>query len=162
MDINFTINLMKKAHFGQIDKGGEEYWKHPYQVFLNLKNLNWVSDNVLHAALLHDVIEDTEITLDDIKNYGYSNEICEILSLLTRDKTTGLTYIEWIRSICESENYDAILIKYYDNRHNASQDRINKLSEEEKSIINRYERAAKILRFYLNKGKNEGKIKGRY
>ena len=65
-----AYEIAKRAHLGQIDKAGEDYIKHPEKVasFVN-------SDEEKAVAYLHDVIEDTELTLEDLREYGFSEEV---------------------------------------------------------------------------------------
>lgn len=139
-----TIDFIKRAHAGQMTDGGEEYWTHPVAVMGLLPDD--VSDDVRHAALLHDVIEDTFVTLEDLRSAGYSEETIEIVRLVTRP--TGpdrQTYLDWIRSIAGSGNVGAMQVKLADNRHNADPRRIDMLPPEKQSIGRRYYRSMRII-----------------
>lgn len=139
-----TLEFIKEAHAGQIDKGGHPYWMHPSSVMKRLPIE--ATDAERHAALLHDVVEDTDYTFDDLRERGYSEEVINILKLVTRDKSTGMTYIEWIRYIAASGNIGAIRVKIADNEDNSDPVRIAQLPPEMRDIINRYNRSLRILR----------------
>lgn len=122
MNLDFTLSFIKIAHEGQVDKAGIPFYTHPVRVMDKLPKDATEAEK--HAALLHDVVEDTEITLDDLSLLGYSDEITTIVGLVTRDKTDGKTYQEWIESIVASGNKSAIRIKIADNTDNMSEDRL--------------------------------------
>lgn len=103
------------------------------------------------AALLHDVLEDTQYTESDLRALGYTEEVIDTVKLLTRDKSDGKTYIEWVQSIADSGNVRAIRIKLADNEDNSDPKRIAQLPESERSIVKRYQRSMKILRVALEK-----------
>lgn len=96
------------------------------------------------AALLHDVLEDTEFTETDLCDLGYSEKTIGIVKLLTRP--AGVTYLDWIRQIAASGNEGAIRVKLADNTHNSDPDRLAQLPSEQRSIAKRYERSMRILR----------------
>ena len=85
-DLGDTIELMRKAHEGQMDKSGRPYYLHPMRVAMRLMQCSGVER---HAALLHDVVEDTSVTLSDLRVLGYSEEIVELVDLLSRRKDQG-------------------------------------------------------------------------
>ncbi len=137
-----TIEFIKKAHEDQTDKGGNPYWTHLVSVMRRLKSP--MEDEKL-AALLHDIVEDTPISLDQLREMGYSENTIRMVDLLTRKPGSG-TYIEWIRSIAASGNKGAIKIKIADNEDNSDPKRVAQLLPEQRSIAKRYERSLKILR----------------
>lgn len=147
--IGQTIDLIREAHAGQKTKGGEPYWTHPVAVMTLLPGD--ASDDERHAALLHDVLEDTDFDEIDLRNYGYSDRTIEIVKAVTRPKGKARpTYMDWIRSIVASGDKGAMNLKLADNRHNMQADRIARLPEHERDIVNRYERSSKILTEALN------------
>ncbi len=74
-----AIRIAAKAHEGQVDKGGKPYILHPLRLMLSR-----TSQEEMICAVLHDVIEDTDITIDYLKNEGFSEEILSALDALTR------------------------------------------------------------------------------
>jgi len=140
--IDETIAFIQKAHAGQTDKGGHDYWRHPVSVMNRLPNDATESER--HAALLHDVLEDTEFTAEDLQALGYTDDVIRTVELLSRPP--GLTYMEWIRSLAVSGNRAAIRIKIADNEDNSDPARIATLPPEQQDIVIRYERSLRILR----------------
>lgn len=146
--IDETIEFIKRAHAGQMTRGGDPYWTHPVAVMGLLPED--ASDDERHAALLHDVIEDTATTYDDLRNAGYSDVTIEIVRLVTRKHDAPRpSYKEWIRSIAVSGNHGAIRVKLADNQHNSDPERIAKLQPEERDIVKRYKRSMEILGAFL-------------
>jgi len=82
--------------------------------------------------------------------FGFSDRTIEIVRGVTRDKSDGLTYIEWVRKIVDKGDKDIICLKLTDNIHNSSPERIAKLPEEMKSIKNKYIRSMKTLQKALD------------
>jgi (p)ppGpp synthase/HD superfamily hydrolase len=137
-----TIEFIKRAHAGQVDKAGQPYHLHPMAV-AELLPPDSDEDEYL-AALLHDVLEDTEITETDLCDLGYSEKTIGIVKLLTRP--AGVSYLDWIRQIAASGNEGAIRVKLADNIHNSDPDRLAQLPPEQRSIAKRYERSIRIMR----------------
>jgi (p)ppGpp synthase/HD superfamily hydrolase len=136
-----TIQFIKKAHAGQIDKAGEEYWKHPVSV---MQRLGDAPDSYKLAALLHDVIEDTEYTADDLQQLGYSAEVVRAVELLT--KSGDGSYLDEIRKLRDSGNPIAIAVKIADNLDNLDPIRLGKLDPDLQLKAQRYHASLAILR----------------
>ncbi|MEY2694548.1 MAG: hypothetical protein RL142_896 [Actinomycetota bacterium] len=92
--VQMAIEVATKVHEGQKDKLGEDYIKHPLRVHRNLttnpkfKKLDALTrEDCEVAALLHDVIEDTSITAEDLLAMGFSPRSIKLVQLLTKDKT---------------------------------------------------------------------------
>lgn len=79
------LRFVEELHHGQYDKIGAPYILHPVFVAEQMD-----TEKATIVALLHDVIEDTSITLDDLRDKGYSDEIIVAIDALTR--RTGETY----------------------------------------------------------------------
>jgi len=135
-NINKALNLMYEAHKGQKDKGNIPYVFHPYHI---AEQMN--TEDEIIVALLHDVIEDTNITLEDIKSYGFNNNILEALKVITHDK--NINYIDYINKI--SKNKLATKIKIRDLKHNIDISRIPNPTEEDYNRVNQYKKALEIL-----------------
>ena len=123
-DIKQTDNLMYKSleivtkvFNEKCDKGGFPYVIHLLKVYSSVFDYN---EKI--CALLHDIIEDTDITYDDLINVGYSSEIIDIIKILTKLK--GEDYRVYIDRIINSENVHAMNIKLADLRHNMDSGRI--------------------------------------
>ena len=119
--------LARLEHRGQVDKAGRPYAGHLERVAAaagrraasaNAAGLIADPDQVVQAAWLHDIIEDTPITAEDLREDGYAEAVIEIVLLLTKPETAVL-YAERISKLIASGNLGAILIKLSDNEDNA-------------------------------------------
>jgi (p)ppGpp synthase/HD superfamily hydrolase len=146
LTIDDTKAFIEKAHAGQTDKSGAPYWHHPVAVMEILQGMHPdATEDELHAALLHDVIEDTEVTAVDLIVAGYSERTVDLVVGLSRPTGPRPTYMDWIRSIAASGDHDLIRIKLADNIHNSHPDRIAQLPAEQRGIVVRYKRSMSIL-----------------
>lgn len=109
--IDRAIALAVDAHSSDIDLDGNPTILHALSVGMAGK-----SDNEKIVGFLHDVVEDTPYTLDDIAKEGFDEETMEALKLLTHNKIEP--YMDYIRNICQSGNQTAINVKINDIRHN--------------------------------------------
>ena len=143
-----SLEIVTRVFNEKCDKGG-----FPYVIHL-LKVYSGVSDyNEKVCALLHDVVEDTEITYDDLINVGYSNEIIDVLKILTKLK--GEDYRDYISRIIESNNRHAMNIKLADLTHNMDLGRIkNPTTNDYERIAKRYEPAYERINNKLNEMEN--------
>ena len=108
---DIALDIATQAHKGQVDKNGVDYIEHPKYVSSLCDN-----SNEKIVALLHDVIEDTNITLDELSTYGFSSEILMAIDLLT--KKEGVSRIDYLDSIkC---NQLAKNVKIADLKHNST------------------------------------------
>lgn len=120
--VNTTIERIKIWHDGQY-YGTKPYWTHCLAVAdygYHFFKSEW-NENAHIAALLHDVIEDTDITASILEHTGYNQNIIDTVVLLTKDK--NLTYEENIKKIINSKNHNAMMVKYSDNFVNFTGDK---------------------------------------
>ena len=131
-----AYEIAKKAHLGQIDKAGEDYIKHPEKVasFVN-------SDEEKAVAYLHDVIEDTELTLEDLREYGFSEEVLEAVDVITKKK--GQDYQTYLNTV--KENKLARVVKLADLRHNSDLTRLINITEKDRERKEKYQKAIDFL-----------------
>ena len=110
--LNRALRFAAKKHKGQFRKGGDEYITHPMAVAEIVKNNGYGTDYQI-AALFHDLLEDTDASEEEIREYG--NEIIlNAVKLLTKEKGYNMTdYIGRIRN-----NEMALVIKAADRLHN--------------------------------------------
>lgn len=127
-----AILIAVKAHQGQVDKGGNPYILHPLRVMFSMKN-----ENEKICAVLHDVIEDTNVTLDDLKNEGFSEEVLLALDALTKRKSES--YDEFIDRIIN--NRVACFVKLGDLNDNMNLSRIQNPSYKDFERIEKYKKA---------------------
>ena len=143
-----SLEIVTKVFNDKKDKGG-----FPYVIHL-LKVYSGVSEYMEKVcALLHDVIEDTDVTYDDLRKVGYDEEIIEILTILTKLK--GEDYRDYIDRIVSSDNTHAMNIKLADLCHNMDSGRIkNPTTNDMERITKRYAPAyEKIYNRLKEKGK---------
>ena len=114
--IEDALRLAVDAHDGQKDLDGNPVILHPMTVGLAGRNREEII-----AGLLHDVVEDTNYTFDDLLRKGVDEKIVEALRLLTH--TDDLSYNEYVKRIAESGNSIAIHVKYNDLCHNLQRGR---------------------------------------
>lgn len=89
-----AILLATKYHMGQRDKTGHNYILHPLRVMEKVESIQ-----AKIVAVLHDVVEDTEMTLEDLQSAGFDEELLTAISLLTRNKEDEyFAYVERISS----------------------------------------------------------------
>lgn len=117
--------IAAKAHKGQKDKLGVPYLKHVEAVADGLAVLRDAEDLRI-AGILHDVIEDTDLTASDLLEAGVPwSSVC-IVEALT--KVPGSTKVEQIERVIE-DGAAACLVKLSDNAHNSRPDRLDRLDE---------------------------------
>ena len=109
--INLALEIALKAHREQIDLDGNPAILHPIAV--GMAGRNPIEQCV---GFLHDVVEDSEFTFNDLRDMGVAPEIITVLQILTHDKS--VPYMEYIRSIESSGNLTALHVKLNDLRHN--------------------------------------------
>ena len=126
------------AHFGQVDKAGVDYINHPLTVAAN------VGENIsaIIVALLHDVAEDTNITLAELKKkIPLTDEEAQALKLLTHDE--NIHYLDYVAKI--KSNALARIVKTADLKHNSDLSRIKNPTEKDFARVEKYQAALKIL-----------------
>lgn len=122
-DINKALVLISDIHKNQVDKVGLPYILHLFEVANNTYKLLMDEiidtgevpiDDYIVTALLHDSIEDTDITFDELINLGFSNEVINALHYLTHNKNEP--YMDYINKM--KENKIAVVVKLADLLHN--------------------------------------------
>ena len=128
-----------KAHDGQYDKSGEPYILHPISVSSLVK-----SEDEKILALLHDIVEDTDYTLEDVKSWGFEH-LTEALDCLSRREDEP--YEDFIPRVLK--NRLAIKVKIADMKHNLS--RCDKLPPNEQGLVKKYEKWLPVLESELKR-----------
>ena len=131
--LNKAIEIANRAHMGQVDKAGEPYILHPLRVMMTQ-----VNEIERICAVLHDVIEDSNVTFDDLRGEGFSEEIIEVLNCIT--KRPGESYDDFIDRILDNET--ACRVKLADLCDNMNISRIKNPTEKDKERIKKYRDAA--------------------
>ena len=124
-----AILLAVEAHRGQKDTGGAPYILHPLRVMLKVN-----TDSERMAAILHDVVEDTPVTLENLRNAGYPEPVLEAIDCLTRRK--GESYEDFIRRI--KPNPIARKIKLADLEDNMDLSRISSPQSKDLERVDKY------------------------
>lgn len=135
--LNKAIIIATKAHEGQVDKGGQAYILHPLRVMLSTKN---VTERI--CGVLHDVVEDTDITLDYLREQGFTEEVISVVDALTRRDDES--YDEFISRIIGTSEL-ACKVKLADLKDNMDLSRISNPSEKDYERIDKYSKATKRL-----------------
>ena len=133
-----AMRIAYSAHHGQVDKAGIPYIFHPMHLAESMED-----EISCCVALLHDTVEDTQITFADLEK-EFPKEVTDALRLLTHEE--GTDYLDYVRSI--KANPVAVKVKLADIAHNADQSRIAHcgMQEEVKAYFrSKYAKAKAIL-----------------
>ena len=131
-----ALKLCFEAHKEQKDKSGMPYVFHPFHLAEQMTD-----EATTVVALLHDVVEDTDTTFEDLEKQGFGEEIITALKLLTHnDDTPYMDYVAEIKS-----NKIAIAVKLADLRHNSDLTRLDVVDEKALKRKEKYEKAIKFL-----------------
>jgi hypothetical protein len=119
-----TLELVKQYHI-KLDKTGDiPYFWHLLRVMLRINTEN---EDVLHIALLHDIVEDTSITLNDLKNLGYNDKVIEGVRWCSKNEFPNSSFIEWMTEFGEKAPLEAVLVKISDISDNLGFERMRGL-----------------------------------
>ncbi|MFF0055660.1 HD domain-containing protein [Streptomyces microflavus] len=129
--------LAATAHAGQVDKIGVPYIEHVRAVAAGLVPFG---DDLVMAGLLHDVIEDTDWTANQLREAGVPDHVVALVEAVTNER--GVPYKEKVARIT-GQGRDAVLLKIADNAHNSHPDRAAQLSEEQRTRLAAKYRAAR-------------------
>lgn len=134
-----ALKLCFEAHKNQVDKSGMPYVFHPFHLAEQM-----MDENTTVVALLHDVIEDTDYTIDDLKNTGFNEAVLEAISLMTHSK--DVPYMDYVTEI--KKNPIAKAVKLADLKHNSDLTRLDIVDEK---TIKRAEKYKSAIEFLLQK-----------
>ena len=137
MTVEEALQIALDAHTGQKDLDGKPVILHPIAV-----GIMGSDDAEIKAGFLHDVVEDSELTIDDLRRKGVDGEVLAALELLTHDKETD--YFEYVYRIAHSGNYTAIHTKINDLKHNLDRGRKSYQRAKELNDTEKTERLSKI------------------
>ena len=137
--------IVKRLFKDILDKGGNSYLNHLYYVSNSFEDVDMKS-----IGLLHDIIEDTIITANDLREIGFNQEIVDVVSIISRNNDES--YNGYIDRILKSNNYKAINIKMIDMKHNMDLSRIkNPTGKDIERIERKYKPQYKKIIEYLKK-----------
>ena len=131
-----AMKLCFEAHKYQVDKSGLPYVFHPFHLAEQMED-----EMTTVTALLHDVIEDTSYTLQDLAQLGFPAVVLEALALLTHDP--AVPYMDYVLQI--RENPIARTVKLADLRHNSDISRLDYVDERAKQRVRKYQEAIRLL-----------------
>ena len=134
--IDIALAIAKKAHAGQVDKAGVDYIKHPIYVASQV-----TTEQEKAVALLHDVLEDSDITVADLLAYGLSNEVVTAVQTLTKKK--GQSYQDYLEKV--KSNNLARVVKLADLKHNSDLSRLKTVSNTDYERVKKYKNAIRYL-----------------
>ena len=132
-----AIALAATQHAGQLDKGGQPYILHPLRLMLQFSN-----PTLQIIAVLHDILEDTSTTAEDLEALGFSAEIIQAIQALT--KQTGESRLEAAKRT--TLNPLATQVKYVDVLDNMNLSRINNPTARDFARLEEYKEVLEILK----------------
>jgi len=131
-----AIAIAAQAHSGQLDKAGQPYILHPLRVMFRVENL---TEKIV--AVLHDVVEDSPVTLDQLAKEGFAAEIVAAVQALTKQK--GETRLEAAKRA--AANSIARTVKLADNAENMDISRIASPTPKDYQRLEEYKKVREIL-----------------
>ena len=142
--INKSIYWARKYHGDQKRKSGEPYYSHPLEVAYMVSGYN-LKTHLIVASILHDIIEDTEVSVEMIQS-TFGQRIAEMVDRLTRDRPDGtkLSVEQILENAYKHKDKEVILIKFIDRLHNM--ETLDSMSDSKKQEI-AFETASIILPF---------------
>ena len=138
MTLERAIAIAAEAHAGQKDRAGAPYILHPIRLMIQMD-----SEDAMMAAVLHDVVENSVWTLDDLRKEGFSNEVLNAVDSLTHRDKEGENYWDYIQRA--KSDPIAIKVKLADLVDNLNPDRLNAVTEKDEKRFDRYRKAQKML-----------------
>lgn len=131
-----AMKLCFEAHKDQVDKSGLPYVFHPFHLAEEMQD-----EESTVAALLHDVAEDTDLSLEEIAEYGFGKEVMAALALLTHGD--DVPYMEYVAAI--KQNPIARAVKLADLKHNSDLSRLDEISPKALERREKYLQAIALL-----------------
>lgn len=135
--LEHAIMLATQAHQGQVDKAGQAYILHPLRVMFAVEG-----ETTQIVAVLHDVVEDSEVTFDALREMGYHDDIITALDCLTRRENE--TYTEFVQRA--KQNPIARQVKLADIEDNMDVRRLQTLTDTDMRRLQRYRDAWAYLK----------------
>jgi len=133
-----AIAIAAEAHAGQKDRAGAPYILHPIRLMIQMD-----SEDAMMAAVLHDVVENSVWTLDDLRKEEFSNEVLNAVDSLTHRDKEGEDYWDYIQRA--KSDPIAIKVKLADLEDNLNPDRLNEVTEKDEKRFDRYRKAQEML-----------------
>lgn len=134
-----AIRLMFDLHKEQTDKSGLPYVFHPWHVAESMDD-----EITATVALLHDAVEDTDLTLEGVREAGFPEAVVAALGCMTHDDSVD--YMDYVRAL--APNAVARKVKLADLRHNADITRLDAPTEKDLARREKYLKAIELLEQY--------------
>lgn len=131
-----AMKLMYEKHKDQVDKSGLPYVNHPLHVAEQMND-----EYTTTVGLLHDIVEDTDMTFEQLKEEGFPNEVIDALMLLTHDP--NVDYYDYVKEI--GTNPIARAVKIKDLEHNMDLTRLNNITQWDIDRVAKYKRCHDYL-----------------
>ena len=131
-----ALKLCFEAHKAQVDKSGMPYVFHPFHLAEQMK-----TEETIVVALLHDLVEDTDYTIEDLRKMGFEKKITDAIALMTH--ADDVDYMDYVRTI--KQNPIAKEVKLADLRHNSDLSRLDTIDENALQRREKYQRAIELL-----------------
>jgi len=131
-----AFEIAKEAHAGQTDKAGLDYILHPQQVAATV-----TTDEEKAVALLHDIIEDTDVTASELLAKGLPIAVVEAVKALTKKKNQN--YADYLDDV--KRNGLATTVKLADLKHNSDLSRLEKITQKDRERAEKYRKAIEYL-----------------
>lgn len=139
-----AMQIAYRAHDGQTDKAGMPYIMHPVHVAEQMND-----EDSCVVALLHDVVEDTAITIDNLREAGFTEKQLSAIKAMTHDKSEPyMVYVEKL-----SKNPLAVKVKMADLRHNMDRSRIIHFTVKDGERMMKYYKALRFLNEISNRNR---------
>ena len=135
--LELAKQLAKVYHKGQVDKAGVDYFAGHISTVVNGVN----TEEEKTVAYLHDIIEDTKITKEDLLHLGFSEKVVTAVVALTKDKK--VKYEEYLKGVKKNEL--AKVVKLSDLSNNMDLSRLNEITEVDEKRLEKYKKAFQYL-----------------
>ena len=134
--LELALSIATEAHRGQFDKAGIDYIEHPIFVASQVD-----SEEEKAVALLHDVIEDSSVTAEELLNAGLPETVVTAVQILSKKKGQDYqTYLENVKS-----NPLARVVKLADLKHNSDLSRLSSITDKDLERLEKYKKAIDYL-----------------
>lgn len=134
--VDLALSIARQAHEGQLDKAGVDYIKHPIYVASQVE-----TEEEKAVALLHDVLEDSSVTAEELLIAGLPETVATTVQVLT--KQTGQDYQTYLQAV--KSNPLACRVKLADLKHNSDLSRLTSITEKDRERLKKYKKAIDFL-----------------
>ena len=134
--VDLALSIARKAHEGQLDKAGVDYIEHPIYVASQVD-----TEEEKAVALLHDVIEDSPVSAEELLQADLPETVVTAVQVLTKKKEQDYqTYLETVK-----KNPLARVVKLADLKHNSDLSRLSSITEKDRERLKKYKKAIDFL-----------------